>query len=88
MLGDRVGGPLHGLLVAKIVMPERLQVAVQLVNQGDPRRDVQLDDRIVRHAVEVFHQGAERIPVRHDQDAPAGSDLGGDRAPASARLRG
>src|SRR3954467_4437204 len=39
----------------------RLAAVLQVVAEGEPGRDVQPDDVLVGHAVEVFHQRAQRV---------------------------
>src|SRR5205809_7109263 len=40
--------------IAKVVMTEGRQAVVQLVHEGDPGRDVELDDFLEWNGVEVF----------------------------------
>ena len=43
---------------------------VEVVAQRDAGRDVERDDRLVGHAVEVLDQRAQRVAVRGDQTSP------------------
>src|ERR1041385_186689 len=55
------------------------QVPVQLVQQRDAGRDVEAHDRLVRDAVQVLDERAQRVPVRRDDDQPAVAQVGHDR---------
>ncbi len=69
------------LLIAEVVVAHRLQRSVQLVHQRRAGGDVQLDDVLVRHVVQVLDQGTDRVAVRRDDDSSAG--LHGRRDAAS-----
>jgi hypothetical protein len=51
---------LHGLpdhlFIAEVVMPNRLEIGVQFVDQGLCCGDVELNDLLVRHLIQVFNQ--------------------------------
>ena len=53
-------------------MTDRLEVLVQLVHEGDARRDVQLDDVVIADAVEVLYKGTDRVAMGDDDDFPTG----------------
>ena len=59
-------------------MADGTQVIVQLVDERDPRRNVQLDDIRVGNIVEVFDEGAETVPVGRNQDLLTRTQLRGD----------
>ncbi len=69
--GNRLGGLPGRLRIPQIVVPEGLERVIELIDQGNPCRDVQLDNGLIRDAVKVFHKRAQGIPVRDDQDALA-----------------
>ena len=57
--------------IAEVVVPDRLQVVVQLVDQRDAGRDVQLDDLRLGDVVEILDQRAQAVAVRGDEHALA-----------------
>src|SRR5688572_18187639 len=64
---DRCRGARGGLGIPEVVARlDRLQRVVELVDQRDTRRDVELDDLGVRDVVEVFDQRAQAVAVRGD----------------------
>ena len=65
--------------IAQIAASERLQIVVQLVDQRNPGRDVQLDDVLVGDVVEILDQRAQRVAVRRDQHPLAGVNRRRDR---------
>ena len=50
--------------VAQVVVADRLERGVELVDQRDAVGDVQTDDLVVGDAVQVFHQRADAVAVR------------------------
>ena len=50
-------------------MPHGLELLVELVDERDARRDVQLDDLLLADAVEVLHERAQAVAVRGDEHA-------------------
>ena len=69
LVGNSVDRGLDRLLVGQVVVLHWLQVGVQLVDQGDAGRDVQLDDLVVRHLVQVLDQSSDRVSVSSDQNS-------------------
>ena len=59
-------------------MLDRLQVGVELVDEGDTGRDIELDDVGVRDVIEILDERAEAVAVGGDDDAFAGFDDGRD----------
>src|SRR5690606_34318155 len=57
---------------------DRLEVGVEVVVQGDARRDVQARDVGVRDAVQVLDQGAQAVAVGGDEDRAAGEEVRDD----------
>ena len=57
-------------------MLHRLQVRVEFVHQRDARRDVQPDDLLVGHVVEILHERAQAVAVRRDQHLLAARTAG------------
>ena len=55
------------------------QVVVELIDERDTRRNIQLDDLSVRQIVQILHQRAEAVSVRGDEDVFPGLDIRGDR---------
>src|SRR5215510_11785439 len=53
LVRDRLGRAPRRLGVAEVAAADRAQVAVELVDERDAGRDVELDDRVLRHSVEV-----------------------------------
>src|SRR5690348_9439896 len=53
----------------------RLEVLVQLVDQWDAGRDVEPDDLLLTHPVEVLDQRPQRIAVRGHHDRLAGQQV-------------
>lgn len=78
MAGYGIHGCSDRLLVAEVVAFDRLEVVIQLVNEGNAGRDVELEDLLFGEVVEVFDQCAKAIPVSGDDDAFAGLHSGCD----------
>ena len=74
LLRDARGRFLGGLGVAEVVVAQRLQLLVELVDERDAGRDVELDDLVVADVVEILHQRAQAVAVRRDQHALAAVD--------------
>ena len=76
----RHGG--HGRLdlggIAQIIVADRAQVIIQFVDQRLARGNVQVDDVVVRHIVQVLDQRAQAVAVGGDQHVAAGPDRRGD----------
>src|SRR5262249_22487440 len=53
--------------IAQVIASDRFQLIVQLVDERDARRDVELDDLLVADVVEVLDQGAQAVAVRGDE---------------------
>src|SRR5690606_38466101 len=47
--------------------PGGAEVVVELVDERDAGRDVEIRDLVVGDAVEVLHEGAQRVAVRGDE---------------------
>jgi hypothetical protein len=60
-------------------MAERLELLIELIDQRDAGGDVQTDDVVVRHLVQVLDQGAQTIAVGRDDHFLATLDRGHDR---------
>ena len=71
LVGNSVDRCLDRLLIGQVVVLDRLQVGVQLVDQWDSSWDVQLDDLVVRHLVQVLDQGSDGVSVSSDQHSLA-----------------
>lgn len=71
--GRGTGG--GGLGVEVVRGLRRTEVVVELVHERDARRDVQARDVVVRDAVEVLHERAERVAVRRDEDGLASAQV-------------
>src|SRR5438046_10144056 len=59
----------RGRRITQIKVSDRLQVVVQLVDEGNAGRDVELDDRLLVDGVEIHHQRAQAVAVCGDPDA-------------------
>src|SRR5881409_1004219 len=68
-----------GFRVAQVVMTLRLQAVVQLVDEGNSRRDVQLDDRRFRDPVQILDERTQAVAVSGNDDPLAGLNRRGDR---------
>src|ERR1700722_756696 len=68
----------NGLLVAEEPAPQRLQLLVQFVEDGNTGGDVEVDDVALGHHVEHFDEGAQRISMRDDEHVLAGAKFGDD----------
>ena len=60
------------LLVSEIVALDRLEVGIQLVNEGNAGRDVELEHLFLGEVVEILDQCAKAVSVGGDDDAFAG----------------
>src|SRR5437867_2459348 len=60
--------------VAQIEMPDRRHIIVQLVDEGNACRNIQLNDRFVGNFVEIFDERSQTIAMRRDQDVLASTD--------------
>ncbi len=64
------------------------QPRVELVDEGNSRGDVQTDDVLIAHCVQILDEGAQAVPVRRDDDPSALADLGRDGlAPVGEKSR-
>src|SRR5437899_2866658 len=68
--GDARGGGRRGLRIAEIVMTDRPQVRIELVDERNAGRDVQLDDLGLGNVVEVLDERAQAVSMRGDEDTP------------------
>src|SRR5450756_950508 len=76
---DSSSSSCSSLRVAEVGMADWLEVLVQLVHERDARRDVQLDDVVIADAVEVLHEGADRVAMGDDDNLPTGLHRRRDR---------
>src|SRR5690606_27609366 len=60
-------------------MTDRTQVFVQLVHQRLAGRNIQVNDVLVRDAVQVLDQRAQAVAVSRHQNATAGADCRSNR---------
>jgi hypothetical protein len=51
-----------------VVMPQRTQVTVKLVDLRDAGWNIQTNDGLIRHVVQVLHERADAVAVSHDED--------------------
>jgi hypothetical protein len=58
---------------------DRLQLIVQLVDERDPRRNVQLHDVLLADVVQILHERTQAVAVRGDEHALAARDRRRDR---------
>ena len=70
---------LRGGRIAEVVVADRLEVVVELVDERDAGRDVQLDDLRLGDVVEILHERAQAVAVRGDEHALARADRRRDR---------
>ena len=70
LVGHLLRGGLRGRRV-EIALLDDVQRVVELVDERDPRRDVERDDRLVGHAVQMLDQRPQRVAVCGDQGHPA-----------------
>src|SRR3954468_24420549 len=54
--------------IAQIVVADRPQRFIKLVNERNAGGNIQLDDLVLGHVVEIFHQCAQTVSVRRDDD--------------------
>ena len=78
LIGDRLHGSSNGLLVPKVVVSDWRKRVIQVVNQWLAGRNVEFNDILVWHLVEIFDKSTQTIAMRHDDDAMAGSNDRGD----------
>ena len=53
-------------------MAHGVELLIQIVDKGNSRRDVQIDDVSVRNVIEFLHQRTEAVPMTCDQDGLTG----------------
>src|SRR5262249_11143856 len=63
---------------ADIEVPDRSQLAIQVVNKWNSGRDVHAYDLFVGHVVEVLDQRTQTVAVRRHQNSPSFSYRRGD----------
>jgi sulfur carrier protein ThiS len=56
-------------------MPDGLQVLIQLIDERNTRRDVEVSDGFVGDVVEILDQGTERIAVSGNEHLLASLDI-------------
>src|SRR6185369_4222155 len=61
--------------MSEVPLSEDAAVGVQLVEEGNPGRDLELEHLLAREAVQVHHEGSERVAVRGDEDVLARADF-------------
>ena len=69
LIRDRCGFLCSFFRVAKIIVPDGLQLIIEFVNQRQASRNVQFGDFGIRDIIEIFHQRADGIAVRNQQDS-------------------
>ena len=79
LIRDSLGRRRGGRGIAEVVVADRLQLVVQLVDERNAGRDVQLDDLRFGDVVEILDQRPQAVAVRGDQDALARRDRRRDR---------
>src|SRR6476646_10102019 len=67
LLRDAGGGGFGSLRISQIEVSQRREVVVELVDERNSGRYVQLDDLALAHVVEVLHQRAQAVAVRREQ---------------------
>src|SRR6185295_17778557 len=75
---DRSRGRRRRLGVAEVAGRLRAQARIELVDQWDAGRDVQLEDSIFGQAVEVLHERAQRVAVGGHEHRLAGLEVRDD----------
>src|SRR5438093_3419244 len=65
----------HG---SEVALGDDARVGRHLVEERDPRRDLQLEDLLARQAVEVHDEGAQRVAVRDHEHVRSGAEVGQD----------
>src|SRR5947207_1302398 len=70
---------LYRLFVAQVVIPDRFEVLVQLVEERLSCRDVELDDVLIGHRVQVLDQRPKAVAMGGNQNALSGSNARCDR---------
>ena len=58
LVGHRGGG----LLIIQAEVADGLEPVAELVDERDPRRDIQLRDHLVGDLVQILDQGADAVP--------------------------
>src|SRR5436305_12715357 len=86
LFGDRVGGgygptgvEVAAAHAARTGVVYGLQFGVELVDEGFAGRQVEVDDRLARQAVEMLDEPAQRIAVGGEEHRRACPQVGNDR---------
>ena len=66
LIGDGVHCGRNGLLIAEVVALDRPKIGVELVNQRNAGRDVQLQDLLLGEVLEILHKRAEAVAMGGD----------------------
>ena len=69
MAGHSVHGSGDRLLVTEVVVFDRLEIFIQLINEGNAGRDVELEYLFLGEIVEILDQSAKAVPVGGNDDS-------------------
>lgn len=58
----------------------RLEIVIELVDEGNSRRNVQSTDLLVRNVIQILHKGPESVPVSRNNDLLSRLDVWSDLA--------
>lgn len=68
LISDCLFPGFDGFLITQVIMPDRIHILVQLIDQGNTGGDIQTGNFFIADAVQKLHQCPQRIAVRCDQD--------------------
>jgi hypothetical protein len=80
LVGNRLESLTNSLFISEVVVLDRLEVGIQLIDEGDTRGDVQLGDLRLRNIIQILDQSTDRVTVSGDDDTLTGLDGGGNVA--------
>ena len=67
LVGDGFDSFFCGLLIAKIIMPGRLEVFIEFIDQRNACGYIQFQNVLFTDTVEMFDQSSQAVAVRADQ---------------------
>jgi len=68
LVGDRLCRTPDLLFIAQVIVADRVHRVVELVDEGEPGRDVEVGDHVVGYLIQVFDEGTDAVSVGCDQD--------------------
>lgn len=59
----------HLAFFPEVIVAERGEIIIQLINEWDAVRDIEPGHSVIRYPVEIFDEGPQRIPMSGQDDA-------------------